>query len=542
MRFTLLLSLFSCTLFAQQDSITYKYWLQFSDKDDSGYFIDTPEDFLSKRAIERRENQDIAIKKSDLPVNENYIDSIKEIGFKILGISRWLNGVIVSSNDSNLYKNINCEFIDSIFYFGSWSSSIESSKINLKFENDFTVSDYGNTYNQIKMLSLDFLHSKGFTGDGIIIAVLDAGFNKTDKLTVFENLFNEERILGTFDFVHRDNDVYSEHSHGTMVLSTIAGEDIGNFIGSSPNASFWLFRTEDVASENVIEEYYWLLAAEYADSAGVDIINSSLGYTTFDNPNQSHTYKDMDGKTTVVSIAANMASRKGMIVVNSAGNSGNSNWHYIGAPADADSILSVGAIDENMNYAFFSSYGPTVDGRVKPNIVAQGKNTIVVNTDNVLLHANGTSFSSPLIAGAAANLWQAHPDRTNIEIIDAIILSSHLNTNPNDSFGYGIPNFALSDLILKDPIDKFTSEVFTISPNPINSMSHLYIYSADNEMLKIEIYNTNGKRIKNYSIPIIPRSNNRINIAFLKNISYGSYFMKVIIGQQEFVQKFMIIE
>jgi len=542
MRFILLFSLVSCSLIAQQDSITYKYWLQFSEKGDANYSIVNPEDFLSKRAIERRVNQDIKIKKSDLPVNENYVDSIRNIGFKIIGISRWLNGMIVCSYDSNLYKKINCDFIDSIFYFGSWSSSIESNKINLKLENDFTNSDYGNSFNQIKMLNVDFLHDRGYRGEGIIIAVLDAGFNKTDQLTVFDNLFNEERILGTFDFVNRDNDVYSEHSHGTMVLSTIAGEDIGNFIGTSPNASFWLFRTEDVGSENVIEEYYWLLAAEYADSVGVDIINSSLGYTTFDNPAQNHTYNDMDGRTTVVSIAANMASRKGMIVVNSAGNSGNSNWHYIGAPADADSILSVGAIDENMNYAYFSSYGPSVDGRVKPNIVAQGKNTIVVNTDNVLIQANGTSFSSPLIAGAVANLWQAHPNRTNIEIIEAIILSSHLNTNPNDSLGYGIPNFALSDLILKDPIDKSISELFTIAPNPINSTSHLYIYSANNEMLKMEVYDINAKRIKNYNIPIIPRINNRINLAFLKNISYGSYFMKVIIGKEEFVQKVIIIE
>ena len=407
---------------------------------------------------------------------------------------------------------------------------------------NFSKVDYGDSFNQLTMLKGDVLHNKNLKGEGLVIAILDAGFSKANQMDVFEKLFSENRILGTRDFVKKDNDIFQEHSHGMMVLSTMGSENKGQIIGTSPEASYWLLLSQDGDSENLIEEYNWLCAAEFSDSVGADIINSSLGYTTFDHANQNHTYSDMDGKTTPVSIAANIASRKGMIVVNSAGNSGSNSWHYIGAPADADSILSVGAVDENRDFAWFSSYGPTFDGRTKPTIVAQGRNTIVATSDNGVLAGNGTSFSSPVIAGMTACLWQAHPNRTNMEIINAIILSSHLHENPNDSLGYGLPNFALAALLLKEPKDQSISEIIAIVPNPISSNSHIYVYVANTNEMSMEIYDIKGNRINQFNISLTPQSNNQINLSFLRINTIGVYFLKIRIARQEFVEKVIIIE
>ena len=489
-----LLLFISISTFAQQDSITYKYWVKFTDKDNSVFSVNNPEYFLSKRAIDRRNSQNISIKIQDLPINNWYVDSIRNLGFEIINRSKWFNGVILATNDSSLSNKIDFPFVKRIYYFGNWNENKSNQKIKSKLETEFSKVDYGDSFNQLAMLKGDVLHNKNLKGGGLVIAVLDAGFSKVNQMNAFEKLFSENRILGTRDFVKKDNDVFQGHSHGMMVLSTMGSENKEQIIGTSPEASFWLLRSEDGDSENLIEEYNWLCAAEFSDSVGVDIINSSLGYTTFDDANQNHTYSDMDGRTTPVSIAANIASRKGMIVINSAGNSGSSSWHYIGAPADADSILSVGAVDENRDFAWFSSYGPTSDGRVKPTVVAQGRNTIVATSDNGVLAGNGTSFSSPVLAGMTACLWQAHPNRTNMEIINAIILSSHLHENPNDSLGYGLPNFALVDLLLTEPKDQSISEIIAVVPNPISSNSHLYVYAANTNVMSMEVYDIKGNK------------------------------------------------
>lgn len=537
-----LLLFISISTFAQQDSITYKYWVKFTDKDNSVFSVNNPEYFLSQRAIDRRNSQNISIKIQDLPINNWYVDSIRNLGFEIINRSKWFNGVILATNDSSLSNKIDFPFVKSIYYFGNWNENKSNQKITSKLETDFSKVDYGDSFNQLAMLKGDVLHNKNLKGGGLVIAVLDAGFSKANQMNAFEKLFSENRILGTRDFVKKDNDVFQGHSHGMMVLSTMGSENKEQIIGTSPEASFWLLRSEDGDSENLIEEYNWLCAAEFSDSVGVDIINSSLGYTTFDDANQNHTYSDMDGRTTPVSIAANIASRKGMIVINSAGNSGSSSWHYIGAPADADSILSVGAVDENRDFAWFSSYGPTFDGRVKPTVVAQGRNTIVATSDNGVLAGNGTSFSSPVLAGVTACLWQAHPNRTNMEIINAIILSSHLHENPNDSLGYGLPNFALVDLLLTEPKDQSISEIIAVVPNPISSNSHLYVYAANTNAMSMEVYDIKGNRINKFNFSLTPQSNNQINLFFLQKNAIGTYLLKIRIAGQEFVEKVVVIE
>ena len=248
----------------------------------------------------------------------------------------------------------------------------------------------------------------------------------------------------------------------------------------------------------------------------------------------------MDGRSTPVSIGATIAARKGMIIVNSAGNSGAKNWRYVGAPADADSILSIGAVDENANYASFSSYGPSSDGRIKPTIVAQGINTIVATSNNDILAGSGTSFSCPLIAGLTACLWEAHPKRTNMEIIEAIIRSANLLNSPNDSMGYGLPNFALADLLLYEPENLEESSIYTILPNPITSFSSLYVYSANSDALNIFVYDTSGRKVTSYFHDLILRTNNRIPLSFLEEYSSGTYLLKINIGEKVFVEKVIV--
>ena len=508
-----------------------------------------PEGFLSQRAIDRRVNQGIDIKIQDLPINSWYADSIGDLGFDIINRSKWFNGIMITTNDSTLVNQITFPFVKSVFYFGQWNKNKSNQKKKYKLETDFSNADYGDSYNQLQMLKGDVLHNRNLKGEGKVIAVLDAGFYKVDEMDTFQKLFNDGRVLGSWDFVRQEEGVYEDHSHGMMVLSTMGAENKGQIIGTSPYACFWLLRTEDGDTENLIEEYNWLCGAEFADSVGADIINSSLGYTTFDDANQNHTYSDMDGRTAPVSIAANIASRKGMIVVNSAGNSGSSSWHYIGAPADADSILSVGAVDENTDFAEFSSYGHSSDGRVKPTVVAQGRNTIVATSDNGTLAGNGTSFSSPIIAGMTACLWGAHPNRTNMEIINAIILSAHLQDNPNDSLGYGLPNFTLADEYLTFPKEQSLNGLISVSPNPITTKGALIINMEDFngslfyfEDLLIEVSDIRGRKVHNNDYKIIPLSYNQVHFSFLGNISAGTYFLKIQIAQQEFLEKVVVIE
>lgn len=485
MKFFFIILILPCSVFSQQ--MEYKFFVSFSDKNNSEYNINDPSEFLSQRSLDRRFFQNIPIKFSDLPVNRDYILSVKSEGFKILNQTKWINGIIVSTTDSALVTNLGFSFIDSVLYFGKWN--IENKHHQERFSFNLE-SDYGSSLNQIYMIWGDSLHYKGFKGQGKIIAVLDAGFYNVDSLLCFSHLFENDRILGTYDFVEQENDVFDDNTHGMMVLSTMAANLDGEIIGTAPSASYWLLRTEDAFSETLIEEYNWLCGAEFADSVGADIINSSLGYTTFDYPIQDYSYQDLDGKTSVSTIAATIASRKGIIVVNSAGNSGNNNWKYIGAPADADSILTVGAVDENKQIAGFSSYGPTVDGRVKPSVCAQGENTTVISSSGNLISAHGTSFSSPVLAGMVACLWQAHSTKKNMEIIDAIIRSATLYNNPNYHEGYGLANFYKADSILT--LTEDLAPTIRLFPNPTNNDFTIELYTANNYKIEISIYDAVG--------------------------------------------------
>ena len=448
--------LFSTTLnliFAQKVAPD-TYLLRFKDKENSPYSVDKPKEFLSERAILRRQKYNIPITEQDIPVNKTYIDSIKKIGFEIYAVSKWFNHVIVYSEDSTLInKAYLLDFVDTVKISKKEKPKYiqaEPEEINIESKPDtFYNYNYGYGKNQIRIMNLHNLHNKGFTGQGMQIAVLDAGFKNVDRIKGFDSIRTNKQILGIKDFVKRDSDVYRDATHGMQVLSTIAANYPGKLVGTAPEAKFWLLRTENEHSENMVEEYYWISGAEFADSVGADIIHSSLGYNNFDDKLVSFKYKDMNGDIAPASIAADIAASKGILCVTSAGNEGDEKWKYITSPADADSTLTVGAVSGEGMIANFSSLGPTSDGRIKPELVAQGAFVWVLLPKQGVTFSFGTSFSGPIVAGAVACLWQAHPKCSNMEIIDAVIKTADRYSHPDNEYGYGIPNFDKADKYLK---------------------------------------------------------------------------------------------
>lgn len=523
--------------FSQNFSDTY--WIVFKDKKNTPFSINNPEVFLSERSIARRERQHISITERDLPVDPAYISSIIQYDAVVKNQSKWFNAISVTLSDESKVELIkNLAFVKSI-------KKIESKsvlKAKSKFEAETFIApsgqknwseitstssyNYGLSYSQAHMIDVDCMHEKGFTGMGMVVAVLDAGFFNVNILAAFDSIRNNNQILGCRDFVTGDTLVFEDHSHGMNVLSCMGGNLPGKIIGTGPKAKFWLLRTEDAATETLQEEINWAAGAEFADSVGADIINSSLGYSTFDNPADNHTYADMDGNTTIISKAADIAASVGIFVCSSAGNSGGAPWYKITAPADADSILTVGAVDSLGNIAGFSSRGLTYDGRIKPNTVAQGvRATIAANWGDVI-YANGTSFSSPITAGAVACLWQANPTKTNMEILQAIQQSASQAASPDSIKGYGIPDFCMANRILSGlPI--YEEEFFSVYPNPFNSNFQLSFYSPKKQTVLIELYDISGKRIYSQSKEFDIYSDNLFILSGADNLAVGVYMLRV---------------
>ena len=546
----------------------HKYLVKFTDKNNSPYSISNPSQFLSAKAIARRQNQGISIKYNDLPVNPAYIDSILNTGVTLLCRSKWFNSVTIYTTDSLALVKINSfPFVSSVGVVAKIKKDLQKSicpkkiidsPVDLHNNSDFLLNntsqenanmkinsfDYGLATNQITMIGGDYLHNQGFSGQGMTIAIIDAGFWYVDTIHAFDSLWINSQILGTKDFVEPGGDVFRKSTHGMMVLSIMGANMPGQIVGTAPKAKYWLLRSEDAATENIIEEYNWASAAEFADSVGVDVINSSLGYTVFDGGWMDHTYADMNGHTCPASIAAATAASKGIIVCNSAGNSGQNPWHYIGSPADADSILTVGAVDDQGNYAAFSSTGPSSDGRIKPTVATQGQSTVVVSTNGTPISGNGTSFSSPVLTGVVACLWQAFPSMTNMQIMDAVKESASQFSNPDSLLGYGIPNFAAASLILSGvKIDNFDNEnTVNIFPNPFNDIVYLLFFSSDTEYVDVDIYDITGKKV--LSLPGLQRNTgyNYFSIGDVINLSKGLYIVRITSDNKTYSRKIMKVE
>ena len=425
---------------AEQD--TLKYRISLKDKAATEYSLKKPEKYLSAKAIERRRKQNLPIDSTDLPVCRKYIDEIRKQGVKIVVTGKWDNFVTVSCNDTTLIDRIAAlPFVLSTEKV--WISP-GAGKPSMATERDSVLNQptihpdsiYGRAITQIQMSNGDKLHEAGFKGQGMTIAVIDAGFHNVDKITAMQNI----RILGTKDFVNQQADIFAESSHGMSVLSCIGMNRPDIMTGTAPEASFWLLRSEDEYSEHLVEQDYWSAAVEFADSVGVDVINTSLGYYSFDDKSKNYKYRDLDGRHALMSRQASHIADKGMILVCSAGNSGAGSWKKITPPGDADNVLTVGAIDKRALLATFSSVGNTADHRVKPDVVAVGVGSDVIRTDGNQGRANGTSFSSPIMCGMVTCLWQACPTLTAKEVIELVRRSGDRAGFPDNIYGYGVPD------------------------------------------------------------------------------------------------------
>jgi hypothetical protein len=455
------------------------YWVQFTDKAETPYSLTQPEEFLSARAIARRAAQNIAYDELDLPVDPAYIEQVRGLGeVQVLTRSKWFNGITVRTTDPDVVAAIR----DLPFVHGLRPTGVSLAPPSRpKFEElrdlmgyrDGEEEFYGPSFRQIAMLNGHLLHNEGAQGQGMLIGVLDSGFEGVDVSAAFAAVRDRNGIVLTRDLVDGDENVYDEHTHGRSVLSCMAANLEGQLVGTAPGADYVLLRTEEVETEYPVEEDNWVMGAELADSLGCDVLNTSLGYTQFDDSTMDHSYADLDGRTLRISIAAGIASRKGMIPVNSAGNSGSSPWHFISAPADAIDILTVGAVGDVEQHAPFSSFGPSADGRVKPDLCAMGWGTTVLRpgVDSVA-SANGTSFAAPVLAGLVACLWQLHPTRNAQDVMQAVRSSASYFYTPNDSYGLGVPDFGIASDILEFGIgmDEHTAaQGFLLFPSPFNS-------------------------------------------------------------------------
>jgi len=477
------------------------YTVHFTDKKHSPYSLAMPQAFLSQKALERRAVQGIALDSLDIPVDPVYIGQVVAISQgEVVAVSRWFNSVVIRSEKPRLMEELaELDFVSGINQVRSRSQRIISKDEPVVSKSDIPVQMFGNVYGpswkQIVMHKGHLLHESGFTGKGVDIAVIDAGFSFANQLPMFDRLRENGNIISVRDFVDGDNDVYSGSNHGTYVLSTMGGWMPDALIGTAPDARYWLFRTEDAGSEFPVEEEYWISAAELADSLGLDILNTSLGYSRFDDPAYDYTYYDMDGNTSRISRGASVAASRGMLVVNSAGNSGSNSWYYITAPADADGVLSVGAVDSLGNHAFFSSYGPTYDGRVKPNVMAMGQSTVFASPGGGISRGNGTSFSSPIMAGLAACLWQAYPELSSSQLLYRIERSSAAFHHPTDSMGYGIPDFWKAHGMLSDW--EFSGEELQalVYPNPFSDSFYIILKDVQSEELTMRLFSSTGEEV-----------------------------------------------
>lgn len=528
---------FSIQLFAQV--APDKYYIQFTDKNDSPYSIDQPEEFLTQRALDRRSNQGIAIVKNDIPVNPQYIEGVADLGADILNATKWLNGVTIYTTSSSVLDAIlELPYVAGARSLVDYPSGSQKSffdneslkpleyKKNTRTTNDF---DFGAADFQIDQINGKPLHDAGYRGEGMVIAVLDGGFIGADVHPVFDSIWNNNQVLGTKSFVNIGGSVFVESEHGKKVLSCMGANDPGNMIGTAPKASYWLLHSEDVKSENIIEEYNWVSAAEFADSVGADVINSSLSYVDFDDPQWDHSYDDLDGNTAVATRGGDIAASKGILVFNSAGNSGGSSFPWNGAPADGDSVVSVGAVGFDNQRASFSSIGPTADGRIRPVIMGLGAGTTVAVGDFGISGGSGTSFSSPVIAGMSTCLWQANPDMDVMEIMEAIKESGSYFSNPDNNMGWGIPDYELANSILttiENP-DEENQKIVQVWPNPFKNTPQINLYLSNDQDVSLELHTISGAVIYRNS-QFVPSSIRQINTGWNWNeLPAGIYFLKI---------------
>lgn len=521
-------------VFAKAQIATNTYWVQFTDKNDSPYSIDAPEEYLSQRALDRRARLGIAIDEYDIPVNPQYLQAVADCGATLINPSKWLNGVTIYTSSSAVIEAINAlDFVEVVRNCENHPEAQLKKEAGLSFEMKDsglarnTKDFYGGAHDQVFQLNVNQLHDMGYDGTGIVIAVLDGGFEGTPNASCFDNMREEGRLLGVRDFVYGSTTVYSQSSHGTSCLSTMGAYDPNNMVGTAYKASFYLLHTEDGDQENIIEEYNWVSGAEYADSLGVDVCSTSLGYIDFDMTQWNHPLEHFDGHTAPMTIGAEIAASRGIICMNSAGNEYDG-YCTLGIPADAEHILTVGAVNASGQRADFSSVGPTYDGRIKPDVMAMGEGTYVASGYGSYwpyYNGNGTSFSCPVLAGAVACLRQAFPDASVQELCDVVRQCGNRADNPDSKYGYGIPNFAEAYNVLQmlhvDDTSAPQNQIITVFPNPSDGEVHIRLDEVS--MAELSVYDIMGRQLKTYHFNGL---NHTTFERYLNDLSNGVYFIK----------------
>jgi serine protease AprX len=546
------------TLFCNSGQAQYsRYLVQFTDKNGTPFAISNPIAFLSQQAIARRAKQNINIDSTDLPLSPAYLDSILQVpNVQFLNLSKWFNQVLIKISDSNALQKINSfPFVRKTSPVATIVNRMKNDTLKTKFINvlsyqeneglhlsktvkngcgpDTNYYDYGNSYLQIHIHNGEYLHNLGFHGENMTIAVLDAGFFDYLSNPVFDSIRQYNQVLGTYDYVNLKQSVNEEDVHGAYCFSIIAANVPGQMIGSSPKSKFWLFKTEDVNSEYPVEEQNWVAAAEFADSAGVDIISTSLGYAYFDDSSFDLNYAQRNGHTALISNAANLAVAKGLIVTASAGNSGTATDEskYVICPADGDSVLAIGATDVNGVIASFSSWGPNSSGAVKPNVVSVGEGTVIAAPSGNIGSGNGTSFSNPNLAGLVACLWQAFPDFANYDIINAVQQSASQFNAPDNRYGYGIPDFKKAYAILtqkrtlRSDIGSLSSTWINVFPNPYQSNFTVLFKAPLTGNAYLQLTDAAGRILETRSASISANEYFTVIFSSAYSLSKGVYFI-----------------
>ena len=523
----------SSLLSAQVTTYNYFYRVYFKDKGDAVTTDYSPGELLSQRAIDRRSKANISVPVySDLPVNSDYLNQIISQGFTLHCISKWMNtGLFKTINQKDIASILNLPFVNDVKIVKKPAGkSAHSDKLDFSIQS----ADIPPYDRPLSMLNGWSLHNSGYDGKGILIAVLDGGFLKADLISSLSHLRSRGGIKGTRDFVSGNEYVYNYHNHGTAVLSVLAGKIPFMLEGTAPGADFWLLRTEDTNTEFPVEEDFWAAGAEFADSVGADIISSSLGYSTFDDVTMNYEFSDMDGNTTFVTRAADIAASKGILMVNSAGNERTNPWIRIIAPSDGDSVVAAGAVDGSNIISTFSSAGPAADGRIKPDNATQGVSVTVQTLEYSIGRANGTSFSCPVLSGMCACVMQAVPEATSNEIIEALHKNGDRYNTPDSLYGYGIPNMVGVINLLQDKYIPIPETKITMGPNPFTNEIEI-TFKETPGTLRLLIFSSSGQIVVNRNYrEYITRT---LKIDDLQNKPQGIYFISLITPGKTYTHK-----
>ena len=549
-----MLLLFFCgaiTANAQQ-KIVYKFAVFFNNKDTVSYPISTPELYLSAKSIARKQQQNISIDLLDVPVTSLHIKALIKAGFKVQNTSRWFNCAIVFSDNKHAADSIKkivgvTQVIDVGFSekktitqnskaidLGEMVALLDQKFSNINDKNKQDSNIYGSGFAQAGMINATGLHQINLNGSGVTIAVIDAGYRNANKHVVFKQALKQ--VIATYDFVDMETNVFDNDDHGTAVWSCLAANDTFNFIGTAPSANYLLLRSEDATTEFPVEEFYWAIAAEYADSIGADIISSSLGYNEFDHDKYNYEQKHLDGKTTWITQAANLASKKGLFVINSAGNEGDNEWKQIAFPADANDVITVGAVDKKQRFAGFSSIGLTADGRIKPDLMALGENVTISSEMGSIYEGDGTSYSCPILAGGIACLWPLLKSNNVTQIINWLHMSGSYYYKPNKYFGYGIPNlYLVYQFATNYPKDTLLDVGVLDDKN-----HHLTIYANHKEKLKITLVNALGKQVFSQTENVKHPGCTRFKLQGSKKLKRGVYLLNVLVDDKKIAERLIV--